>query len=198
MCTIHQPSSQIFAMFHKVLLLADGRINFIGSPQEAVSFFSLYVNKRTILQSISIYFFLLFPKLNISFDFRNRNGYDCPPAYNPADFLIGVLSKTDPGEEPNNVAHQLCDAFETSRRQSGDDDADEMIQSPPTNGFATNGGEELKRYETVQKPLWIFTVYWLIYRNLLIVARDPSIQKIRILQKIVSVKFCSRGFKILN
>lgn len=41
MCTIHQPSSQLFAMFHKVLLLADGRVSFIGSPHEAVSFFSL-------------------------------------------------------------------------------------------------------------------------------------------------------------
>lgn len=41
-------------MFHKVLLLADGRINFIGSPQEAVSFFSLYVNKAAILLTISI------------------------------------------------------------------------------------------------------------------------------------------------
>lgn len=41
MCTIHQPSSQIFAMFHKVLLLADGRVSFIGSPHQAVTFFSL-------------------------------------------------------------------------------------------------------------------------------------------------------------
>lgn len=43
MCTIHQPSSQLFSMFHKVLLLAEGRISFIGSPHEAVTFFSLYV-----------------------------------------------------------------------------------------------------------------------------------------------------------
>lgn len=41
MCTIHQPSSQLFAMFHKVLLLADGRIGFIGTPHDAVTFFSL-------------------------------------------------------------------------------------------------------------------------------------------------------------
>lgn len=40
MCTIHQPSSQLFAMFHQVLLLVDGRMAFMGSPVEAVSFFS--------------------------------------------------------------------------------------------------------------------------------------------------------------
>lgn len=40
MCTIHQPSSQIFSMFHKLLLLADGRVSFLGTPDEAISFFS--------------------------------------------------------------------------------------------------------------------------------------------------------------
>lgn len=76
----------------------------------------------------------------------------------------------------NNVAHQLCDAFEASRR------ADDSTGSIP-NGFVVEDDE--RKYE-IQKPLWILTVYWLIYRNLLIVVRDPSIQKIRILQKIVS------------
>lgn len=40
MCTIHQPSSKLFAMFHKVLFLTDGRISYMGNPDEAVSFFS--------------------------------------------------------------------------------------------------------------------------------------------------------------
>lgn len=87
--------------------------------------------------------------------------------------MIGVLSKTERGHESNNVAHQLCDAFEATRK----DQATEQL-----NGFIIE--EDNKQYE-VKKPLWIFTVYWLIYRNLLIVARDPSIQKLRILQKIV-------------
>lgn len=40
MCTIHQPSSQIFDMFHTVLLLTEGRICFNGRPSEAIEFFS--------------------------------------------------------------------------------------------------------------------------------------------------------------
>lgn len=40
MCTIHQPSSQLFSMFHQVTLLADGRIAFIGAPSQALDFFA--------------------------------------------------------------------------------------------------------------------------------------------------------------
>lgn len=85
------------------------------------------------------------------------------------------MSKTEPGKEANHVAHQLCDAFEASR-------TDELTESQ--NGFVI---EEDRQYE-IQKPHWILIVWWLVYRNLLIVARDPSIQKCRIIQKIVSIK----------
>jgi ABC-type multidrug transport system ATPase subunit len=37
--TIHQPSSEIFAMFDKVLLMAEGRVAFLGSPDDACKFF---------------------------------------------------------------------------------------------------------------------------------------------------------------
>lgn len=93
--------------------------------------------------------------------------------------MIGVLSKTKP-EKEINVAHQLCNAFDASRK-------DEMMQ---TTNHLQNENENDKKYE-IQKPLWIFTIYWLIYRNLLIVMRDPSIQKLRIVQKIVIISFKS-------
>ena len=37
--TIHQPSSEIFAMVDKVLLMAEGRVAFLGSPDDACKFF---------------------------------------------------------------------------------------------------------------------------------------------------------------
>lgn len=46
MCTIHQPSSQLFAMFHQVLLLADGRVAFMGTPDQALDFFARYFYKK--------------------------------------------------------------------------------------------------------------------------------------------------------
>ncbi|PNF34870.1 Protein scarlet, partial [Cryptotermes secundus] len=39
-CTIHQPSSEVFNMFNQLIILADGRIAFIGSTKLALEFFS--------------------------------------------------------------------------------------------------------------------------------------------------------------
>lgn len=38
-CTIHQPSSELYAMFDKLLIMADGRVAFLGSPDQATGFF---------------------------------------------------------------------------------------------------------------------------------------------------------------
>ena len=40
-CTIHQPSSQVFTSFDRLLLLAEGRTAFLGPTREAKHFFSL-------------------------------------------------------------------------------------------------------------------------------------------------------------
>jgi len=39
-CTIHQPSSEVFAMFDRILLMAQGRTAFLGSIDAALPFFS--------------------------------------------------------------------------------------------------------------------------------------------------------------
>ncbi len=39
-CTIHQPSSQIFSKFDRLCLLADGRLAFFGDLDQAYSFFT--------------------------------------------------------------------------------------------------------------------------------------------------------------
>ena len=40
LCTIHQPSAEIFGLFHQLILIADGRIVFIGDTMSALEFFS--------------------------------------------------------------------------------------------------------------------------------------------------------------
>lgn len=39
-CTIHQPSSEVFALFDKLLLMAEGRVAFLGTQEEASNFFT--------------------------------------------------------------------------------------------------------------------------------------------------------------
>uniref|UniRef100_A0A1I7VI44 ABC transporter domain-containing protein n=1 Tax=Loa loa TaxID=7209 RepID=A0A1I7VI44_LOALO len=39
-CTIHQPASDTFEMFDRVVLLANGKIAFLGSPSEALRFYA--------------------------------------------------------------------------------------------------------------------------------------------------------------
>jgi ATP-binding cassette, subfamily G (WHITE), eye pigment precursor transporter len=43
--------------------------------------------------------------------------------------------------------------------------------------------EEEKRFK---KPFWITTTFWLTYRALLQVFRDPTVQVLRVVQKVVS------------
>jgi ABC-type multidrug transport system ATPase subunit len=38
-CTIHQPSSELYAMFDRILFMAEGRMAFLGDSKDAVRFF---------------------------------------------------------------------------------------------------------------------------------------------------------------
>ena len=40
LCTIHQPSSQVFNLFNRLLLLAQGKIAYLGATSKAPSFFA--------------------------------------------------------------------------------------------------------------------------------------------------------------
>ena len=66
LCTIHQPSAQLFAQFDTLLLLAKGG--------KTVYFGDIGNNAATIK------------------DYFGRNGAPCPPASNPAEHMIDVVS----------------------------------------------------------------------------------------------------------
>lgn len=105
-----------------------------------------------------------------------RNGHHCPLTFNPADFIIGILSRTTSEKGGNSTASQLCDAFQASRHD----------EAPAASTIAAIAGEDPK-YDR-KKPFWICTVYWLLQRNWLIATRDPAIQNLRMFQKFVSMQ----------
>lgn len=37
--TLHQPSSELFALFDRILLMAEGRVAFMGTADQAYTFF---------------------------------------------------------------------------------------------------------------------------------------------------------------
>lgn len=38
-CTIHQPSTDVFNLFENLLLMADGQVAYMGNTQEALEYF---------------------------------------------------------------------------------------------------------------------------------------------------------------
>ena len=55
--TIHQPRFEIFYMFHKLILLSDGKVAYHGVPQKAYSFFvealmNKYLNRGLLMPQL--------------------------------------------------------------------------------------------------------------------------------------------------
>lgn len=84
-CTIHQPSSQVFATFDRLLLLAEGRTAYLG------------------------------PARGTSKEFFASQGFPCPQDFNPADHLISLLAVEPGNETEDRArVSLLCDAFADS------------------------------------------------------------------------------------
>jgi ABC-type multidrug transport system ATPase subunit len=150
MCTIHQPSSQLFAMFDQVLLLADGRTAFYGKPREAMAFFE-------------------------------DLGYFCPENYNPADYLIGVLAIEGGHERASQrVAQRICDNFAVSLQFQQTD----LVVNLEMHMYESGNYKVKKELENYKKPFWCTTVFYLTKRFVMNVLRDPTVQLLRILQKV--------------
>merc|ERR1719242_2535405 len=67
-CAIHQPSSQMFMKFDKLLLLASANLIYFGSAAESTEYF----------ESV---------------------GYQCPIRYNPADFILELVTDNFASED---------------------------------------------------------------------------------------------------
>ncbi|XP_031621744.1 protein white [Contarinia nasturtii] len=114
--TIHQPSSEIFGMFDKLLLMANGRVAFLGTPNESNDFFA-------------------------SLQAPCPTNYN--PADFFVERLAVVPGKED---ESHDTIRKICDAFAVSEYQTKINDEINKLQSNSnalkwTNGSNGNGVE---------------------------------------------------------
>ncbi|KAH1009593.1 hypothetical protein HUJ04_001925 [Dendroctonus ponderosae] len=149
LCTIHQPSSAIFGMFTQLILVADGRIAYMGRRATAIEFFE-------------------------------DLGYVCPSSYSPADFFIKTLSTTV-GHENNSrmTVKKICDHYTVSDYAK---EVDVVVQYEFHMGRAELGNI----IDYSKSPFWLHTLYWLTYRAFKDSIRNPSVQTLRILQRMAS------------
>ncbi|KAJ8914463.1 hypothetical protein NQ315_011404 [Exocentrus adspersus] len=160
LCTIHQPTSDIFAMFTQLILMAEGMIIYMGSTAGALDFFQ-------------------------------TQGYTCPSSYNPADFLIKAIATTPGSEESSKqTIRRICHHFAISDYAK---EVDVVVQYEFHMGRAPRKFELRKDFKEV---FWWSKLYWLIYRWTLEAWRNPSIQTVRVLQRVgvaVIIGLCYLG-----
>lgn len=168
-CTIHQPASGIFDLFHQVLLVAGGRTAFFGDVADASRHF-------------------------------DNLGLVCPSTFNQAEFLVSQLAVI-PGREGECMkkVQWLCDEFDNSKygqalsdqlaahtgRFLRSDDASEtssqghsLTRVGRTWSVASHdsyeNSEEFQKYLNIKKPKKFTQFYWLVWRSLIEIRRQPT------------------------
>ncbi|KAF3421562.1 hypothetical protein E2986_13333 [Frieseomelitta varia] len=54
-------------------------------------------------------------RIDQAVEFFASQGYECPRKYNPADFLVAIVATGSKNENGEEVAHNICDVFSTSK-----------------------------------------------------------------------------------
>ncbi|XP_069948653.1 protein scarlet-like isoform X3 [Cherax quadricarinatus] len=157
LCTIHQPSSEVFAMFDKLLLLAEGRVAYMGSSAGALEFLDSLGHKCPATFNPADYYIHTLAVLP-GHEHRSRERIKriCD------NFAVSAYSKDI------DITIQYQDNMCISNSDSGNSEQDEI--------FFRNIPE---------RPGWLVQLWWLTWRSLVDSYRNPAIHSIRILQKII-------------
>lgn len=170
--TIHQPSSEIFGMFDKLLLMAEGRVAFLGPPSEANTFFT-------------------------SLNAPCPTNYN--PADFYVEHLAIVPSKE---QESRDNIRKICDAFavsEFSTKIASEINRSQLEANEykwkTMNGSGNRNG--LNGY----RASWWTQFRAILWRSWSTVLKEPLLVRVRLLQTVVSL-FTSRDslcfYKIMN
>ncbi|XP_028178625.1 protein white [Ostrinia furnacalis] len=160
-CTIHQPSSELYAMFDKLLIMADGRVAFLGSPDQATEFFK---------------------ELGAACP-ANYN-----PADHFIQLLAGVPGRE---EATKHTIDTVCTAFAKSEigcRLAAEAENALMRERKLTTGWADAawaGAAALRARRSPYKASWCAQFRAVLWRSWLSVTKEPMLIKVRFLQTIM-------------
>lgn len=152
-CSIHQPASGIFDLFHSVILLAPGgQLAFQGDPQEAFYFFS-------------------------SLDLV------CPTSYNLAEFLVTQLSVSNVDDKKVSTNFICSQFHKSTSGEVLFKKLEKIqfSQNEISNDFGYNVPDsEFQKYELIKPPKMWTQLYWLVWRSFVDIFRNPQDQLIRL------------------
>ncbi|KAF0288609.1 Protein scarlet [Amphibalanus amphitrite] len=156
LCTIHQPSSGLFAMFDQLMFLAEGRLAYMGSATNAAEFFtSLNLVCPATYNAADYYIHCLAVAPGREAQSRERIKAICD------NFSVSSHAKD------MAVTAQYHEAAALAHTQARRYDCRELTRS------------------AVRRASWFVQLYWLTWRAFIDSMRNPAIHWIRILQKMV-------------
>ncbi|KAJ0182743.1 hypothetical protein K1T71_002112 [Dendrolimus kikuchii] len=146
-CSVHQPASGVFELFHQVVLLANGRTAFHGTIEQADQFFASLNYKCPVgFNAAEYYVTLLGIELDREIESRERIRRICDD-YNRSDIAAKIEHRV--GE-----VHDEVEYF---------------------NGTTDEKNEYFERYLTLVKVNYFVQFYWLMWRNILQIKHNSSI-----------------------
>ena len=115
-------------------------------------------------------------------EFFGEQGFKCPLNYNPAEYLINVLSTENGSCERSSqkTTSRICDLYAVSEASQQRD----LLVNLEIHMFETGNYSIQDGLSNFNPPFYWTTFYWLTRRAFLTVIRDPTVQFLRIVQKI--------------
>nr|AWC08637.1 brown [Nilaparvata lugens] len=164
-CSIHQPASGLFELFHNVVLLVGGgRLAYQGESKAALDYF-------------------------------NSLGLVCPTSYNLSEFLVSQLAVNVKDPRSRDRVARIADRFQAS--EQGQTLGRKLQQQLTRNQHMPNtfidnqlfkGKEEneFESYLSIQQPHYLTQLYWLLWRSVMEIRRNPQDQLLRLAFYMVS------------
>ncbi|UJR37986.1 hypothetical protein I4U23_030668 [Adineta vaga] len=156
-CTIHQPSSEIFFLFDRLYLLAEGRIGYFGSLEKAPHSF----DTDFYIQKLAIY-----PKTreeNLAQIERICNAYEKSPQHSRYMSEIISLHSSHSDEVQTDFFSNLCRRWFSKNENVDSDDID--VQQTNKSRYKTGGFVQLR---------------WLIWRDFINMFKNPFEIRLRL------------------